>query len=259
MLPLLLCAFAWGVLPVLAAEPPAAAAPAPVAPRPSNGKGGKTGTLPNETIDVKGQAREYRLVVPSAASSGKPLPLVFAFHGLGDSKDGMPLYSQLSAAAEKHGFIVVYPNGKDKRWPLAVQMAKDDLEFFDALYAKIGADYNVDLNRVYLTGMSNGAYFTHVVASQRSTKIAAIAPHSGGMGIIGALKPQIEHKYAVLAINGDADKIVPVEQGRTTRDTYTRWGHEIQYVEIPGQAHMWATLKGINETIWTFFEAHPYR
>ena len=245
----------------IAAVPPLYCSDAvkPAEARPSNGKGGKSGTFADEKIDVKDQAREYRLIVPVSVDPAKSVPLVFAFHGLGDSKDLMPIYSQLPALAEKHGFVLVIPNGRKRHWPLLPELAKDDLAFFDALYSLATTKYNIDLNRVYLTGMSNGAYFCHVVASQRSDKIAAIAPHSGGMGLVGFAEPKVAHKYAVLAVNGDADSIVKVDEGRKTRDTYKKWGYDIDYIELPGQGHVWAAMSGINEKIWAFFEAHPFK
>ena len=45
--------------------------PAPPAVRPA----GKVGTFPNEEITVKGQARQYRLVVPESVDGSKPVPL----------------------------------------------------------------------------------------------------------------------------------------------------------------------------------------
>src|SRR5262245_32642683 len=94
--------------------------------RPSKGEGGKTGVFANEELEVNGDKREYRLIVPKNLDpKGGPLPLVFAFHGLFDSKDLMPFYSQLDKLAEASGFILVYPNGKNKCWPLVVEWAKN--------------------------------------------------------------------------------------------------------------------------------------
>ena len=44
---------------------------------------------------------------------------------------------------------------------------------------------------------------------------------------------------------------------RENRDKYKKEGHEVEYVELPGQGHLWGTKSGINETIWKFFAAHP--
>jgi len=229
----------------------------PVPARSSKGAGGATGVLPKETIMVGDQVREYRLIVPKSVDGTKPVPLVFAFHGLGDSKDLMPIYSQLDKLAEKHGFVLVFPNGLKRHWQIVPAWAKGDVAFYDKLYEQITGKYNIDLNRVYLTGMSNGAYFSHVIASQRSEQIAAIAPHSGGPGIVGAQGINANHKYAVFVIHGDSDSIVPVEEGRRTRDNYTKWGHEVEYLEVPKHNHFWANSADVNTKIWEFFEKHP--
>lgn len=222
---------------------------------PSHGQGGATGLFPAEELVVGQQTRTYRLYAPEGQG---PLPIVFAFHGLGDTKDVMAYYSQLERFAKQEEFLVVFPNAQHRMWPLVVDWAKADLAFFDALYDKLCREYDVDRNRVYLTGMSNGAYFCHVLASQRSERIAAIAPHSGGIGFIGASKPlQVDHKYAVLAIHGAADKIVNVQESRRVEELYTEWGHPIEYWEIPGQPHFWALRHGVNARMWKFFREHP--
>jgi hypothetical protein len=117
---------------------------------------GPAGTFPRERIDVRGKQREYRLVVPRSVDPKKPAPLLFAFHGLLDSKDLMPLYSQLDRLAEREKFILAYPNAQNKYWPLVPDWAKDDLAFFDALCDRLTSRYRVDADRVYLAGMSNG-------------------------------------------------------------------------------------------------------
>jgi polyhydroxybutyrate depolymerase len=207
---------------------------------------------------VKGKAREYRIIVPKSVDPQKPAPLVFAYHGLLDSKDLMPIYSQLDKLAEAKGFILIFPNGLNRHWPLIPQLAVDDVAFFDALYAFAAEKYNIDLNRVYVTGMSNGAYFSNLLAYQRADKIAAIAPHSGGLGALSMLKDlDVKPKYAVLIIHGASDSIVPVSEGQKQRDAYTKWGHAVEYVEVPNFNHLWAHNIDVNAKIWAFFEKHP--
>jgi len=116
-------------------------------------------------------------------------------------------------------------------------------------------DYTVDKDRVYLTGMSNGAFFSNLVASQRSDKIAAIAAHSGGLGFVKEDKDR--RKYPVMLIHGADDSIVNVKESRKARDMYEKWGHEVNYVEVPKHNHFWASRQGINGKIWTFFKEHP--
>ena len=225
--------------------------------KPSGGKGGQAGLFREATIQVGQKKRADRLFVPKSVDLGKPAPLVFAFHGFLDSKDLMPFYSQLDKLAEEKGFILVYPNGEQRRWVIVPEWAKDDLDFFDALYAELIAQYNIDLRRVFLIGMSNGAFFSHLVASQRPDKIAAIAPHSGGLGVFTRREIAVKPKYAVFIIHGVEDSIVNVAEGRKTMEAYKKWGHAVEYLEVPGQNHFWAHKADVNHKIWNFFLAHP--
>jgi polyhydroxybutyrate depolymerase len=243
-----------------------AAAPAAFAADPAPAATPQAGIFPDETIVVDGVTREYRLVVPSTVDLTRPAPLVFAFHGMGDdSKDHMWISTGLNDLAVEHKFILVYPGaitrqipqGLVKAWALTPEHAAQDLAFFDALLARLEYQYKIDPNAIYLTGMSNGAYFAHLVARERSTIIAAIAPHSSELGVIDLSLIETGRKFPVLLIHGSADPIFPVESARQARDIYTAAGHEVKYVEVPGLGHEWAVHININEQIWTFFSAHP--
>jgi len=117
------------------------------------------GDFGSETLKVGDAKREYRLVVPKTVDLANPAPLVVAFHGmLIDSKDVMPQYTKLNETAEKHGFIIAYPDAIGKSWGIAPEKVKNDLAFFDALIRKLAATYKIDQDRVYVVGMSNGGY-----------------------------------------------------------------------------------------------------
>lgn len=238
-------------------SPSKPAKPAEVPARPSNGSGGKKGTFTDETIEVDGVTRTYRLIVPQSVDLGRPTPLVFAFHGfLLDSKDLMARYSKLPELAEKEKFILVFPQGLERRWEIFAKKNRD-VAFFDALHTKIEREYDVDRNRIYVTGMSNGGYFSNLLAAQRSDVIAAIAPHSGGPGLLTLSGVRSERKYPVLVIHGTLDNIVPPAEGRNTRDLYKDEGHEVELIEIRGLRHFWGTYHGANAKIWEFFKNHP--
>ncbi len=235
--------------------PPSSTIPA----RASGGRGGRAGTFADELIQIATRRRSYRLVVPPTAASGQPVPLVFAFHGLFDSKSQMPVYSKLDELATTAGFVLVYPQAREKGWPLVVEWAREDILFFDTLLAKLTAEYNIDLNRVHLVGMGNGGYFVHLLASLRPESIASIAVHSGGLGPLGFTEVSVASKYAAIIIHGNTDDTVPALEGRKARDAYRRWGHEVEYVELPRHGHAWASGFNINARIWNFLSSHPRR
>jgi polyhydroxybutyrate depolymerase len=165
----------------------------------------KHGEFAAESVKVGNDKREYRLVVPKSVDLTKPAPLVIAFHGfLIDSKDLMPKYTMLNDTAAKHKFIIVYPEAIKKGWGLVPDKIKKDLAFFDALLAKLTAEYKIDPDRVYVLGMSNGGYFAHLVGKERSKTVAAVASHSGPLGA-----------QALLGIN--ADRKFPCSSSTATR------------------------------------------
>jgi polyhydroxybutyrate depolymerase len=220
--------------------------------------GPKHGEFAAKSIQVGDATREYRLVVPKTVDLSAPAPLVVAFHGmLIDSKDLMPRYTRLNETAEKRKFIIAYPNALGRSWGLAPDKVKSDLEFFDALLAKLTTDYKIDFDRIYVVGMSNGGYFAHLVGKERSTTVAAVASHSGPLGLQTLAGVNATRKFPVLIVHGAKDNILPVDWARENRDKYTKEGHEVKYVELPELGHTWATRADVNETIWKFFAEHP--
>jgi polyhydroxybutyrate depolymerase len=223
-------------------------------------KTGTHGTFVDETLKVSGQERLYRLVVPKSVDLKKPNPLVVAFHGMGiDNSKVMPRYTKLDDLAAEKKFILVYPEAIGRSWGLEPKKVTADLAFFDALVAEISAKYEVDANRVYVLGMSNGGYFAHLVGKERSTKVAAVCSHSGPLGLQTILGINAERKFPVMIVHGDKDRLFDVKIARENRDKYEREKHEVKYVEVPGLNHFWATDVKINDQIWDFFEKHPLK
>ncbi len=216
------------------------------------------GQFADETLRLGLATRVYRLVVPTSVDLARPAPLVVAFHGmLIDSKDTMPKYTRLNETAERHGFIIAYPNAIGGSWGLTLDKVLGDVAFFDALLSRLAATYRIDPDRVYVLGMSNGGYFAHLVARERSSVIAAAASHSGPLGLQTLGGINAPRKFPVLIVHGTADGIFPVTVARENVDKYRREGHEASYIEVPGLGHAWASDANINERIWAFFAAHP--
>ncbi len=230
----------------------------PTAPAPATPKPGEAGEFAAETIQVGPDQRVYRLVVPKTVDLTKPAPLVVAFHGmLIDSKDLMPRYTHLNEAAEAHKFLIAYPNAIGRSWGFAPEKVAQDLALFDALVAKLGTQYKIDPQRIYVLGMSNGGYFAHIVGKERSKTVAAVASHSGPLGLQTLLGVKADRKFPVLIIHGDKDQIFRTSFFEENRDKYKKEGHEVQYIKVPNLGHMWASDAKINETIWEFFAKHP--
>ena len=228
-----------------------------VKPQPSKGRGGKTGEFAELKITVGSTDRAYRAYIPREAGGKNPVPVVFIFHGRGSNKEQMHAYLKFDDLAKKKKFIAVYPDAIGGEWELKTAKDNADLDFFDSLYEELGAKYNIDLARVYATGFSMGGYFSNLVGVHRADKLAAIAPHSGGLGLLAFTGVKADRKIPALVIHGDADSVVPVEEGRKTKDAYEKAEHPVEYIEIKKLKHEWAHGEKINDTIWAFFEKNP--
>lgn len=228
----------WGTSPLRAAEP-------------------LTGEFPAETVKVGDAKRTYRLFVPKTIDLTKPAPLVVAFHGMGvDSKDVMPVYTGLNRTAEEHRFVLVYPEAIGRSFGLAPEKVQADLQFFDALLEKVGLRYKIDDERIYVLGMSNGGYFAHLVGQARSQKIAAVASHSGPLGLQTLTGIRAERKFPVMILHGTDDRLFPVSIAQENRDKYRKEGHFVEYRELSGVGHRWGNTAEVNDAVWKFFADH---
>jgi polyhydroxybutyrate depolymerase len=175
------------------------------------------------TVQVGGLERSYRLLVPSTAPT--PAPLVVALHGGGSNARQMQRGCRFDALAEKEGFLVAYPESGSKNWydgregdfSDAHKDRRDDAGFLAALIDAVDKEHPVDRKRVYLTGISNGAFMSHAFAAAYSEKVAAIAPVVGG--IADPLHKTFTPKtpVSVLLIQGTEDPLVPYAGGNVAR------------------------------------------
>jgi polyhydroxybutyrate depolymerase len=211
----------------------------------------KPGNFPAESIKVGSATRQYRLIVPESVDLKEHAPLVVAFHGmLIDSKDVMPRYTKLGEAAQKHKFLIAFPAAIGGSWGIEPKKVAADLALFDALVAKLKADFKIDDQRIYCLGMSNGSYFAQVVGRERSQSVAAVAAHSGPLGLQTLLGIRAERKFPVLIVHGKDDKLFGPSLFRENEDKYKRDGHAVQRIEIEGLGHFWGVKANINDTIW---------
>jgi polyhydroxybutyrate depolymerase len=85
----------------------------------------------------------------------------------------------------------------------------DDVGFMRDLLNTLQANYNIDANRVYSTGMSNGGFMSYALACELNDRIAAIASVTGDMiqSKLNACNPA--RPVPVMEIHGTADDVVP--------------------------------------------------
>jgi polyhydroxybutyrate depolymerase len=150
-------------------------------------------------------------------------------HGMGGTAMNAHQETGWSAKGEAECFIVAYPEGTRPSEKAAPSLRKnpqawndgsgrfhfaekniDDVAFIGSMLDRISADYNIDPDRIYITGFSNGASMAFRVGAELSDRVAAIAPCAGACWT-DELK--LTGKTSLCYITGTADKLNPMEGG----------------------------------------------
>ncbi len=132
------------------------------------------------SLELGSQSYPYALYVPRSYDHRRAWPLILFLHGKGEcGRDGsrqlhVGLGPELLAQPERWPFLVLFPQkpAKDDEWEqheAAVLAMLDD----------VTGRYNVDPNRVLLTGLSQGGHGTWVLGARHPERWAALVPVCG--------------------------------------------------------------------------------
>jgi len=156
--------------------------------------------------------------IPSSYDPEVPAPLLLLLHGYSGTGSGQESYMRFGPVAEANGMIYAHPdgttdliglqfwNGTDACCDL-FGSGVDDSSYLLQLIEAIEANLNVDPDRIYLTGHSNGGFMSYRMACDHPDKIAAIASLAGATWIddsdCGATEP-----VDILQIHGTDDETI---------------------------------------------------
>jgi polyhydroxybutyrate depolymerase len=211
-----------------------------------------------KTINVDGVEREYYVHIPREYDGFEPVPLVLALHGGGGEGDKMDRLTGFNDVADEEGFIVVYPQGINGRWndgryvpSLLPVEPPDDVSFLGELVKQLSVDYDIDENRVYATGISNGAFMSYRLAVEYPDVFAAVAGVAAQVSVSLKDKYPPERPIAVMMVLGDRDPLVPYEGGEINLFGIKRG----EVLSAKESVAMWTENNGCSETpVTTYYE-----
>ena len=223
------------------------------------------------TISVDGVDREFILYIPSTYDSTDAVPLMLNFHGWTMSASDQMNLSDMRTLSDSENFILVYPQGAKFRnrpfgsthWNVGswtTGSTSDDIGFVDKLIDHISVNYNIDLERIYACGYSNGGFFSHELACNLSNKIAAIGTVSANMSTRTRDNCNPSHPTPVVTVSGTNDNEVSYDgtnfEGQISHnEVLNYWINYNQTDETP----IISNLPNIDTNDGSTVELHQYK
>jgi len=224
-----------------------------------------------ETVNI-GRADE-QLVVPSGYSASTKTPLVILLHGYTSNGAAQDSYMKFSELADEYNFLLLTPDGtveefgdENRFWNATAACCNfysssvDDSAYLGDLIIEMQSNFNIDENRIFLIGHSNGGFMSHRMAYDHPDTIAAIASLAGA-SLLEMIRTTPDRPVSILQIHGTADDTISFEGGSILGNDYpsasgtlTNWidhnGTTLDQTELQEKLDLVASIPG-NETIVT--------
>lgn len=199
-------------------------------------------------IEHREEKWRFPFVEYSPEKMRKGLPMIIQLHGAGERGDG----GEALSIVDVHGFRKMVVNGEYECIFIMPQCPCDSfwaarVESIVAFIEQLKREYEVDEDRVYLTGLSMGGYGTWYTAMARPDLFAAIAPVCGGgmawnAGVL---------TMPVWAFHGAEDNDVSPVQSDEMVAKLRELGADVTYSRIEGVGHnVWE--HAYNEELYTW-------
>ncbi|MDR9401787.1 MAG: PHB depolymerase family esterase, partial [Psychroflexus sp.] len=180
-------------------------------------------------------------------------PLVIMLHGGSGDKNVIQAFSQLNPVANALGFIAVYPQGyepvaiggfswADGRGTTADNAGIDDVGFILSLINQLKSDYNVDGQRVYIAGFSNGGFMAQTLACEIPEEFAAAAALGSSLGVQQAADCTTDEATPMMYVVGTADPEIPYNGGTMTNPNVE------PIIGVEAAVQFWVDKNGCDDT-----------
>jgi poly(hydroxyalkanoate) depolymerase family esterase len=208
------------------------------------------------------QNRQYSVFIPSAYTGESPVPMVMVLHGCAQSDSNMIEETAFKELAERENFVVVYPfitryppvpPRQTNCWgffiPNHIHQGAGEVEDLYEIARAVEAEFKIDQNRRYVTGLSSGAGMAVALAVARSEYFAAAGtveglPYSETSASVGFVcanpgqfkpvaalvaamlaeqsRPEDQRPVPVMVIHSRNDCVVNIKASENIRDSWLR-------------------------------------
>lgn len=186
-------------------------------------------------------------------------PVVFVWHWLGGTADQSMSAMEFDQLPAEQGAIVIAPfsSGLQFEWAfLSPPEDNVDLQFFEDLLSCAWSTWDVDLDRVYTTGMSAGGLWTSYLLLHEAQWLAAAAPLSGGANSAQYVQPA-RRLPVLLTWGGPTDFAVGYDFNQANITLSGLLQDDEHWIGecVHDGGHV--PPDGAKDYVWRFFEDHP--
>lgn len=197
----------------------------------SCGWGGEEG----DQLQVEFQGSVYYVTTPEGYTADTPWPLIVGLHG--DEGDPADSVNWFWDDVVDGTFIFVAPKAPNASGSWYEEQEANEA-WMDALYDALRAQYNVDLDRTYIWGLSGGAVFSSRYVAERQDVLAAVQLNMGGSGTWSYVEPPLpECKIKVRFAISETDFLL--EGAQDYYALLTENGHVTEWVTAQCEGHCW--------------------
>jgi phospholipase/carboxylesterase len=175
----------------------------------------------------------FTLYVPEYYDPGKAWPVVVALHG-GSGHGADFLWTWLTEARTR-GAIVVSPTAQGDTWSLYEPGV--DIARLDGIVAHLKDHWNVDAERVLLTGMSDGGTFSWLGGLRDSAPYTHLAPISSSFHPMLLAEAGGVAGKPIYLVHGALDWMFPIDMARGAAEALTDAGADVVFREIDDLSH----------------------
>jgi phospholipase/carboxylesterase len=190
----------------------------------------------------------FSLYVPEYYTPDRAWPLVMALHGGSGNGRGF-LWSWLREA-RSFGAVLVAPTATGRSWALMGEDA--DTPNLNRILDAVRARWNIDPDRLLLTGMSDGGTFCHVTGLESTCPFTHLAPIAATFHPLMAEMADAERLRGlpVYLIHGRLDWMFPVQVARQAREALSAAGAAVTYREIEDLSHCYPREMNMEILSW---------
>ena len=211
--------------------------PAPEQVKPSSGRKSVSQTINGVVVD-----RTYTIRYPEALSNDD-YPVFIFFHDAGEESDNwLSENPEISRMIDAGHFIGVFPDGHEQQWNVSDSSGADDVEFVSVIVSSFD-QMLIDRDRIYATGIGNGAQLVTKLAKETSL-LAGIAPLFGNQTVAQRdyVAPQALSVFQVSGFEAAVAEASSADEVLSAKESAENWASSFNCTLTPDEGtRVWAT------------------